>query len=301
MIYIIILLVLILIFLLARLFYIRNELRSIIKQLLDINMNKSDKKVTVGLLNKEIEDLTGLINNTIDMKKECEASKVKLQNDLRQAIANMSHDIRTPLTSIKGYIQFIKMDNMSDDERKEYILIAERRIKTLEVLLNDFYELSLIDSPGYELTIEKVNINRILQETLAEKYIDFVNRKLQPEIEVPGNNIYIAADEEALGRIIENLLSNTIKYAKDNISVYLKVEEPVVLLQISNNTTDLTNEDVKKIFDRFYMADKTRRGSGTGLGLAITKELVEKMNGNITAELKGDMLIICCMFKCINV
>lgn len=284
-------------FLLARLFYIKKQVKSITEQLTDINENKLDKKVTIGLLNKEIEALTEAVNDTIDVKKECEASKVKLENDIRQRIANMSHDLRTPLTSIIGYIQLMKLEDITHEERKEYLCTAEQRAKALESLLNDFYELSLIDSLDFQMNLEKINLNKVLQEVLVGKYTDFMNRDLQPQIEIPNENIYIIADEKFLERVIENLLSNTIKYAKDKAEVYLGVEENKVLLKISNNITDLTSKDVEKIFDRFYMADKMRSGKGTGLGLAIAKELVEKMKGSIIADISDDVLNICCTFK----
>lgn len=279
---------------------VKKQIKGMTKQLVDINQNKTNQKVTVALVNKEIEELAKTMNDALDARKECEASKVKLEKHLRQAIANMSHDLRTPLTSIMGYVQFLKMDNISDDERKEYLHVAEQRAKSLESLLNDFYELSLMDSLDYELKLEKINISRMLQEVLAEKYVDFVNRDLQPEIEISSENMHVIAEEKSLERVIENLLGNAVKHAKADLKISLEAEENMALLKISNTAMNLTQEDVKNIFDRFYMADKTRSGKGTGLGLSIAKGLVEKMNGSMTAELNDDVLVICCRFQIID-
>lgn len=297
MVYIIIFLLIICVFLAFRLFYVEGQIKSITNQIVYINANKVDKKITIGLLNKKIEKLAEKINEIIQIKKQSEANKVKLENDLRQTIANMSHDLRTPLTSIIGYIQFLKLDNTSEDEKKEYLDIAEKRAKALEVLLNDFYELSLIELLDYELNLEKLNINKILQECILGKYTDFINRDINPRIEIPKNNIYIIAEEKSLQRVIENLLSNSVKYAKDNVEVCLKLEKSAAILEVKNTVEDLTLDDVKNIFNRFYMADKTRSGKGTGLGLAIVKGLVHKMNGSITADIKEDVLSICCRFQ----
>ncbi|WP_206154916.1 sensor histidine kinase [Clostridium muellerianum] len=275
-------------------------MKSITNQITDINKNKVDKKITIGLLNKKIETLAEKINEIIQVKKQSEADRVKLENDLRQTIANMSHDLRTPLTSIIGYIQFLKLDNTSEEEKKEYLSIAEKRAKALESLLNDFYELSLIESLDYELNLEKLNINKILQEAVLGKYTDFINRDIRPKIEMPKENIYVIAEEKSLQRVIENLLSNSVKYAKDNVEVYLRVEKGVAVLEVKNTVVELTLNDVKSIFDRFYMADKTRSGKGTGLGLAIVKGLIHKMNGSITADVNEDVLSICCRFQIIN-
>lgn len=295
--YIILVLLVVLIFLLARSFYVEDQLNSIIKQLTDINAKKSDKKITIGLLNKKIEILSQRINEIIQAKKQNEADKIKLENDLRRTIANMSHDLRTPLTSIIGYIQFLKMDKLSQKEKREYIDTAEQRAKALESLLNDFYELSLLDSMDYKLELKRLNINKTVQEVILGKYSDFMMRNIKPDIAVPHNNVYIIADEKSLERVIENLLTNAIRYAKDKIEICLEEEKDTVLLKVSNTFNNLTSEDVKNIFDRFYMADKARSGKGTGLGLSIAKGLILKMDGDIFADITDNMFSICCRFK----
>jgi len=290
-------LLILLVILFVRLFYIKKQIKSVTNQLIDINENNIDKKITISLINPEIEALTKVINDTINMRKQCETSKIKFQNDLKQNIANISHDLRTPLTSIKGYIQFLKLDNVSEEDKIEYLNIAEQRTKSLEGLLNDFYELSLVESVDFELNLEKINITNILQEILLGKYSDFTSRNLQPKLQIPNESIYIIAEKKSLERVIENLISNAIKYASGNVSIYLEAYSNKVLLKITNTVTNLSSEDVEKIFDRFYMADKTRSDSGTGLGLSIAAALVEKMNGIIIANMQGDMLSICCEFK----
>lgn len=300
MIYVIFILIIISVYLCLRLLYVEKQVNSLTNQLTDINKNRTDKGVTIGLLNKNIEVLAEKINENIEGKRQCEANKIKLENDLRQTIANMSHDLRTPLTSIIGYIQFLKLDNAYERERKEYLNIAEQRAKALESLLNDFYELSLIESLDYEMNPEKLNITKILQELVLGRYADFANRGIKPDIDIPDENIYIVADKKSIERVIENLLSNSIKYAESKVHILLTTERDTAILKISNNAKNLTEQDVEKIFDRFYMADKTRSGSGTGLGLSIVKGLVDKMNGRISAHLKDDILNICCRFKTIK-
>lgn len=295
--FIIVGLIIIIIFLFIRLIFMKKQIVDITNQLIDINKDKDDKKLTVALINKEIEELTKNINTTLSLKKQCEINNIKLQSELRQTIANMSHDLRTPLTSIIGYIQFCKLDNIVEEERMEYLNTAEQRAKFLETLLNDFYEISLIEYLDHELKLESLNITRVLQELLLGRYTDFLDRGLNPIIEMPKDNIYIIAEEKYLERIIENLLSNSIKYAKDKLYISLVLEEETVLLKVSNTTDDLNFIDVDKIFDKFYMSDKNRSGKGTGLGLSIVKSLIEKINGTIEADKCGDMLNIYCRFK----
>lgn len=298
MVYLVLILLIILVFFLGiRLFYIEKQIQDLTNQISYINDNNLNKKVTIGLMNKKIERLAEKINEILQNKKISEASKIKLENNLRQTIANMSHDLRTPLTSIIGYIQFLKFEDISDEERKEYLDIAEKRAKVLEGLLNDFYELSLIESLDYELDIKKLNFNRILREVILGKYSDFMSINIKPNIEILEDTVYIAAEERSLERIIENLLSNSIKYASSSVSICLKKEKSYVIMIISNDVENLTEDDVKSVFDRFYIADKIRSGKGTGLGLAIAKSLTEKMDGNIKAYVRNNIFSICCKFK----
>lgn len=297
MIFLTLILIILVIILSVRLFYLESQLSSLIKQLSYINKNNINKSITIGLLNKKIEVLSENINEIIDKKKQSEANKIKLENDLRQTIANMSHDLRTPLTSIIGYIQFLKLGNINEIEREEYLSIAEKRAKSLENLLNDFYELSLIESLDYQVNFEKINIARTVKECILGKYSDFINKNIKPNLKISTEKNFIIADKKLLDRIIENLLSNCIKYAKDNIDIILKEENHNILLKISNTTEELNKKDVEYIFDRFYMADKTRSGNGTGLGLSIAKGLIKKINGDIKADIKENVFSVYCKFK----
>lgn len=164
MIYAILILFIISAYFFIRLSYVEKQIKSLTKQLTDINENKRDKSITIGLLNKNIESLAQEINNAIEIRRQSEADKIKTENNLRQTIADMSHDLRTPLTSIIGYIQLMELDNIDENEKKEYINIAGQRAKALESLLNDFYELSLIESMDYEINLKKLNITKVLQE-----------------------------------------------------------------------------------------------------------------------------------------
>lgn len=295
--YLVVVLLVTVFFLGFRLFYMESQVKSLTNQLTHINETKTNKRITIGLLNKSIEKLAEKINETIEIKLQSEANSVKVENELRQTIANISHDLRTPLTSIIGYIQFLKLEGINEQEKAEYLEVAEHRAKSLEILLNDFYELSLIDSLDYELNMEKLNINKVLEQVVLDRYADFMGRNINPSINIPSENLYIIGEKKSVERIIDNLLSNAIKYAKDVIDISLQVKENGVVLKISNTFTNLTQQDVANIFDRFYMADKMRSEKGTGLGLSIAKGLVEKMGGSINCHIEEDMFNIYCQFK----
>ncbi|WP_160672007.1 HAMP domain-containing sensor histidine kinase [Clostridium sp. C8-1-8] len=297
MLYLIFILFIVVIIISYRMFYVEKQIKSLIKQLLEINKEKGNKKVTLGLSNNRLERLAEVINENIDIRKQSEANRIKVENDLRQTIANMSHDLRTPLTAIIGYLQLLKVDGIDEDEKKDFLDIAEHRAKSLETLLNDFYELSLIESLDYQLNMERLNISKILQQIVLDRYSDFMEREISPNINIPDKNYYIIAEKKSIDRVIENVLTNAIKYAKDSIDISLQQKQEKILITISNTFTNLGEKDIANIFDRFYMADKSRSGKGTGLGLAIARGLVEKMDGNITANIDGSIFSICCSFK----
>lgn len=299
MIYLVLVLSILVIYLAFHTFYTEMQINNLINQLTAISENKLDGKLTIGLLNKKIEKLTFKINEIIEIKKQSEAGKIILEREMRKTIANISHDLRTPLTSIIGYIQFLKLEDISESEKREYVIVAEKRAKALQLLLNDFYELSLIESMDYELKAEKININRIVEEVVLEKYADFMNKGINAVVEIPKENIYIIGDGKAFERIIENLLGNSVKYAKDRVLISLERNKNMTLIKVSNNVCNLNKDDVEKVFDRFYMADKTRNGKGTGLGLSIAKGLIEKMNGQIFAALDGEEFTIIVTVICI--
>lgn len=294
MIYITIILSILVVIFLARLLFMKKELNKITGQLKEYNIRITEKKIDITLLDKDIERMTIEINDLIDLHALSNAEKKSAERQLKQAIANMSHDLRTPLTSILGYIQLMENPELTEKERKEYLAIAKDRTKRLQILINDFFELSVIESVDHSLKLEKLRIESIVEESIINLYNQFTEQEIEPSIDIPQNKIYIIADNSAVKRVIENLLINAIKYSKGSVTISLKETDVDVNLTISNNVDDLTEKDVELFFDRFYTADQTRTGKGMGLGLSIAESLMEKMNGKLSAELKDGWLRMKC-------
>ncbi|MCR3759983.1 sensor histidine kinase [Clostridium felsineum] len=300
MIFIVSICVILLVVLIIRNYLISRELKLITNKLKAINENSKNENLKMSLVNEQIEELCKAINKTLEARRICEADKKKSENKLRGAIADMSHDLRTPLTAIKGYINFLKDESLEESKRREYIEIIEKRSTTLEILLNDFYSLSLIDSFDFKLSLEKINIARMVQEVMFSRYVDFQNRGIEPKCSI-SENIFIAADKSAIERVIDNLITNAIKYSNDYINIELKCEGDFLLLEVENNSLNLEDCTSENIFNRFFMADKTRSGKGTGLGLSIAKELTEKMGGEINAHITDDIIAVNIKFKKLKV
>ena len=272
----------------------RNEVKVITKKLKYINQNYSqtNELIRSSYPNINIENLLVEVNKTLKLNREIQSKSKELDLEIRQSIANISHDLRTPLTSIMGYIQLLNDKSISKDERAEYLAIIEKRSSALKDLISSFYDLSRLQANEYTIDIEKINLQSILCELIATYYEDFNNKKLEPEINIDENAPLIYGDKNAVNRIFINLIQNILKHAEGNLEISLKLEEKYIVTEFSNKAVELSEEDAVKVFERFFTADRMRSGQNTGLGLAITKILVEKQGHEIESEKKKDNLII---------
>ncbi|ATD56181.1 HAMP domain-containing histidine kinase [Clostridium chauvoei] len=274
------------------LFLTNCKIRNLTSSLSEINKIDTNKSIRILSCNKDIEKLIKEINILISEKKEIEYKYKEADLEIRQAIANISHDLRTPLTSIMGYIQLLEDDSISIKEKKQYISIIEKRAESLKVLISSFYDLSRLQANEYEINMEKINISVMLCNTIAAFYDEFEKNNLNPIIEIDENIQLVNGDKKATERIFNNLIQNILKHATGSLEIYLKKKDDFIISQFINEAKDLTEDDVKKLFDRFFTVDRMRTGRNTGLGLAITKTLVEKQGHKIWAEKKKNKIII---------
>lgn len=283
--------------LLAHLLLMRRELGRMTEQLRHYNERTTGKKIDVTLFDQRLETLAGQINRQSDLVVDAEARRRRTENELRQAIANISHDIRTPLTSIFGYIQLLEAEPITPEEKHEYLTIVKNRTRRLQALLNDFFELSLIESSDYQLKTERIGMTVLLSDILVGFYDRFNERDITPDIRMPEGEVAVYADESAVRRVVENLLANTIKHATGHVKIRFQQQPEIAEFTIINEAKELSEIDVRLLFDRFYTVDRTRSGQGSGLGLSIAKSLMDKMNGTLTAELHRGSLKMTCRWK----
>lgn len=273
----------------------KREFRRINKEITN-NLNEY-VNIKTKSVDKDVEILVQNINLIFDSKQKVVAEKKKNEEELRASITNMSHDLRTPLTSIMGYLQMIRSEKASETDKKEYMDIVEKRTKSLQQLISSFYDLSRIEGNEYNFNYKKVNLSNVLCENIALFYNDFINNSIEPVIEIEEGIKEIISDEGAITRIFSNLIGNMIKHGENFVKITLKQENDVIITEFINKATGLTQENVDKLFDRFYTVDNSRSDRNTGLGLYITKILVEKLGHNIKANLKEDNLVISITWK----
>ena len=288
-------LIAIIIFLITIIIGYKREFRRINKQITE-NVDEY-ANIKTKSVDKDIENLVESINLIFDSRQKIVAEKNKNEEKIREGISNMSHDLRTPLTSIMGYLQMIKSEKSSEADKKEYMDIVEKRTKSLQQLISSFYDLSRMEGNEYNFNYKKVNLSSILCENIAVFYNDFRNNNIEPIIEIDENVKDIISDDDAINRIFSNLITNMIKHGESFVKITLRQENDVIITEFTNKATGLTAENVDKLFDRFYTVDNSRSDRNTGLGLYITKILVEKLGYNIIAQLDNEILKIKIIWK----
>ncbi|EOU1470210.1 HAMP domain-containing histidine kinase [Clostridium perfringens] len=282
-----ILIVLLIIFILKT-----KEINRLTLELKKLNREGKIEKLRLSLPNKNIENLIAEINTLIDDKRKMENIYKEKDIELREAIANMSHDLRTPLTSIMGYVYLLNDDKLDKEERKEYLKIIEKRSLVLNDLITNFYGLSRIQADQYEIKFEPVNLELVLGEIIAAFYETLDYKFGEPEINIEEGLGPVLGDKQALNRIFTNLIENIIKHGEGEVKISLKKKNKYIVMEFSNKAEDLESKDVNRIFEKFFTKDRMRTGQNTGLGLAIVKLLVEKQGQKIEAKKVGNRLVI---------
>ncbi|EGS5729762.1 sensor histidine kinase [Clostridium perfringens] len=282
-----ILIVLLIIFILKT-----KEINRLTLELKKLNSEGKIEKLRLSLPNKNIENLIVEINTLIDDKRKMENIYKEKDIELREAIANMSHDLRTPLTSIMGYVYLLNDDKLDKEERKEYLKIIEKRSLVLNDLITNFYGLSRIQADQYEIKLEPVNLELVLGEIIAAFYETLDYKFGEPEINIEEGLGPVLGDKQALNRIFTNLIENIIKHGEGEVKISLKKKNKYIVMEFSNKAEELEPKDVNRIFEKFFTKDRMRTGQNTGLGLAIVKLLVEKQGQKIEAKKVGNRLVI---------
>lgn len=263
------------------------------RQICEITKQISEnKKLRISLSSKQIEKLAGIINEKNDLEQKTKVRIIQEKEQLKHSIADISHDLRTPLTSIQGYFTLLK-DCEDKEEQEHYFSVIQAKTNYLTELLQIFYDLSLIESEDYILEIEKIDVNRIVTDCLIDKYNEL--KELTPTIKIENAPVWIIGNAVACKRIIDNLVTNAIRYSDDDIEIVMDADG---IFTVKNTTSELKNIDVNILFQKFYTVDTSRSNGNTGLGLYIVKELLNKIEGGIKEiSYKNNILTISVYFK----
>lgn len=282
MLYVIIILAILVLFLFVRLLLLKKELKRVAK---DMRNNPGNDRMNMDFIDRDLQAMMTEINALYDQIMHIRAEGKAEERKIRESISMISHDMRTPLTSVIGYLQVAeRADN--DEEKNANIKIALERARYLNDLVNDFFDISLIESEQVDINIEKVNLPELICEEILAESPEIDKKGIEPVFEQSDQDIYVKADKKKLSRIIQNLISNAVKYSDGRLEFRIE-DKDAEYLSLRIITDSAAKIDTDKIFDRFYQNDSSRTKGGAGLGLYICKSFVEMMDGSITAEQDG--------------
>ena len=243
------------------------------------------------------------INNIRDGLDKAIDSQLRSERMKSELITNVSHDLKTPLTSIINYVELIKKEeNISPEYLKDYVNVLDSKSKRLKVLIEDLFEASKASSGNIELNMEKIDFTQLLRQAIGELEEKLSETNLNLKINVPEEKVYIKADGRRMYRVLENLLSNISKYSMPHTRVYIDITKAdnKVRLTMKNISSYELNFDPDEIMERFKRADESRNTEGSGLGLAIARDLVNLQGGSFNIDIDGDLFKSTVEFNSIN-
>lgn len=238
-------------------------------------------------LNRLIDHMNGLLSDTAENRLAVE----KEDRALRESLTGISHDIRTPLTSLSGYFQLLE-ETEDPVERARYSDIMKARIRDLEFMLENLFSYTKFQDSDYKLPVGRINFTECIIDSILAFYGPFSSKGITPRTEIDERPVYICGNADAVRRILQNILKNALEHGAEEIALSLRPEGGETVFQCSNKCKNPDEIDISGVFTRFYKADPARRDTSTGLGLTIAKALAERLGGRLEASLEGDVFRI---------
>ena len=283
-------LLLIIFVLLAKVYFLRKSAQEISEAFRDRLTADTNTLIDISTRDPYMRQLAADINMQLRLLRKQRHKYLTGDRELKEAVTNISHDLRTPLTAICGYLDLLDKEDKSENTSR-YLSLIGNRVEAMKQLTEELFRYSVILSTG-DLVLEPVCVNGVLEESIAAFYGALTSRDIQPEIHITENRIERQLNREALGRVFSNILNNALKYSDGDLAITLRDDGDIIF---SNTASGLNEVQVGKLFDRFFTVEAARNSNG--LGLSIAKTLVEQMGGFILAELENKKLNIRIQFK----
>lgn len=263
---------------------IRKSLKEISDAISDILENDSDEMVMTFTDNKAVMELCGQLNRLLSDRQKVKADYRRQEMASKKMLANISHDIRTPLTVILGYLEIMRLNNGEDESLQK---VEAKAVQVME-LINRFFTLAKLEAGDMNMEITRINISEVCRENVLGFYELLLQKEFEVDISIPERKIFAQGNKESLDRILNNLLSNAIRYGDDGkyIGVFLREEEGFVCIDIVDKGKGIGKESAARVFERLYTMEdsRSRRIQGNGLGLTIARNLARQLGGDILLE-----------------
>ena len=279
-------LLLIIFALVAKVYFLRKSAQEIRDAFHDRLTVDTNTLIDVSTRDPYMRKLAADINVQLRLLRQQRHKYLTGDRELKEAVTNISHDLRTPLTAICGYLDLLEREEKSENAAR-YLSLIENRVEAMKQLTEELFRYSVILSTE-EMTLETVHVNGVLEESIAAFYGALTSRSIQPQIHMSGKRIEKQLNRDALARVFSNILNNALKYSDGDLVITLRDNGEIIF---SNTASTLNEVQVGKLFDRFFTVEAARNSNG--LGLAISKTLVEQMGGTIQAKLEEGRLYIC--------
>ncbi len=264
----------------------KNEINNIGKSLSSILKTDTNNLITINTNDKNLKELAKILNKSLKELRKLELEYKNGSGELKSSITNISHDLRTPLTAIRGYLDLMDNKNLTD-KQINYLKIIDSKVKDLTELTEQLFDFSKAQDIQNEMKRENICINDILEDSIVNFYSLFKEYNINPIVEICDEKIIRLLNKTMLKRIFENIIFNAIKYSESDIKIKLKNDGTI---EFSNKTNSIDSISLEKIFDRYYTVKSAQKSNG--IGLSIAKQLVNFMDGNIKAKYKKCYLII---------
>ena len=286
----------------AVLLKIRAQLRDINDQLDFLYENDTNMLIGTDTNLIYLGQFKQRVNRFVEQWHKKRAEAAKKEQMISDTYTNLSHDIRTPLTSLDGYFQLLK-DEKDEKLQAHYIGIIQERITSLKDMLEELFMFTKLKNDTFKLEMDKCCVSRLLKQTVFSYYDEWKMRGIEPVVDICDEQIFILANTQALKRVFQNVIKNGLVHGKSDIEIRLYTKalgnvsdknkgNRMVNISVSNTIENPENVDVSQVFERFYKADEARSVTSSGLGLSIAKELVERMDGKINAQIEDNRFCI---------
>lgn len=276
----------VIILLCVKIYLLKKSAREISAQFADRLKNDTNNLIYVSCSDKDIRRLAESLSTQLSAMRAEELSYIQGNRELKSAVTNISHDLRTPLTAICGYLDMIQKTDDSEKQAR-YLSIMKERADMMKHLTEELFRYSVIVSDETELKTETVFVNQLLAESISSFYPTLSEKGIAPKITITEERVERKLDSDALSRVFSNLLNNAAKYSDGDLEIALTESGEITF---SNTAKELSAVEVEQLFDRFYTVEAARHS--TGLGLSIARSLIQRMGGSITAEYSGERLTI---------
>ena len=262
----------------------KKELKNISKSLLKIINSDTNSLITLDYSNEYLKELVRILNKSLKDLREMELEYKNGNKEFKKIITNISHDLRTPLTAIKGYVDLLENEKLTLKQIK-YLKIIDSKVTDLTILTSELFDYSKVLDK--EPKNDFIYLNDILEDVIASFYTSFKEYNLNPVINITNEKVGRYLNQNVVKRIFSNIISNAIKYSEGEFKIKLSSNG---VIEFSNKTSKLSNIELERLFDRYYTVIDNNESNG--IGLSIAKELVEKCCGNISLKYKNNILTI---------